>query len=147
MCSIHFVNRFFGACLAGLLMLALAGCGSSGPKIVSISGTVTRGGNPVKDLTINFVPEGGRPSWATTAADGSYTLHYTRDQDGACVGKHKVWVVYDPPPADPAAEMARMDGHFDMPPDIKAIVTKYSEGSSPLEFDIQESQTIDLKLD
>lgn len=139
--------RRFGIPLAGLVLLALSGCGSDGPEIVSVSGTVTRGGNPVKNLTINFVPEGGRPSWATTAADGSYTLHYTRDQDGACVGKHKVWVTYDPPPADPGAEMARIEGHFDMPPDIQAILEKYGKDTSPLEFDIQESQTIDLKLD
>jgi len=64
------------------------------------------------------------------------------------VGKHKVWVVYDPPPADPAAEIARMEGRFEMPPDIKAILEKYGKDSSPLEFDIQESRDdLDLKLD
>ena len=139
--------RCLWAAVACLSIAVLAGCGDGGPEIVDISGTVTRGGSPVADLTVNFIPESGRPSWGTTDASGGYTLHYSRERDGARVGKHKVWVVYDPPPADPAAEMARIEGHFDMPPDIRAIVEKYGKDSSPLEFDIQESQTIDLKLD
>lgn len=139
--------RCLWAVLASLSIAALAGCGGGGPKIVKISGTVTRGGSPVKDLTLNFIPEAGRPSWATTGPDGRYTLHYSRGRDGACVGKHKVWVTYDPPPADPAAEQARFEGRFDMPPDIKAILQKYGKDSSPLEFDIQETREIDLKLD
>ena len=134
--------------LASLVAVGIAGCGDRGPKVVKISGTVTRGGQPVKDLKLNFIPEKGRTSWGFTDPQGHYTLHYTRDQDGACVGKHKVFVRYEPRPSDPGAEVEMMEGRFEIPPDVKAIEEKYGdEATTPLEFDIQKSQTIDLKLD
>lgn len=134
--------------LVSLLAVAITGCGGGGPKVVEISGTVTRGGKPLKDFMINFQPQPGRPSWGLTDSEGRYTLHYTRDQDGACVGKHKVYVQYDPRPSDPGEEMEMIEGRFEIPPDVKAIVEKYGDlETTPLEFDIQESQTIDLKLD
>ena len=134
--------------LVSLLAVAVAGCGDRGPTVVKISGTVTRGGQPVKDLSINFIPEKGRTSWGFSDPEGHYTLHYTRDQDGACVGKHKVFVSYDPRPSDPGEEFEMMEGRFEIPADIKAIEEKYGdEATTPLEFDIRKSQTIDLQLD
>ena len=106
--------------------------------MVEISGRVTRGGKPVKDLSINFIPEKGRPSWGLTDAEGRYTLHYTREQDGAVVGKHKVYVTYDPPTDDPGVYYGRMEGRFEGPDDIKAILDKYGDAkTTPLEVDIE----------
>ncbi len=126
---------------------AMAGCGPGGPKIVKVTGRVTRGGQPIKDLTLNFEPASGRPSWGLTDADGRFTLHYSREQDGACVGEHKVWVVFDPKPADPNAEMARLEGRVQLPQDVQAIVEKYGRGKSPLVFNIQKAEDLDIKLD
>jgi hypothetical protein len=124
----------------------LAGCGGGGPKIVKVSGTATRGGQPVKDFVINFIPEKGRPAWGFTDPDGRYTVHYSRDQDGVAVGKYKVYLRYGP--HDPQTQFAIYEKRFQYPPEIKAIEDKYgSPEKSPLEFDIQSSQTIDLKLD
>jgi len=134
--------------LVSLLAVAVAGCGDRGPTVVKISGTVTRGGQPVKDLSINFIPEKGRTSWGFSDPEGHYTLHYTRDQDGACVGKHKVYVQYEPRPSDPGEEIEMMEGRFEIPPDVKAIVEKYGDlETTPLEFDIQKSRTIPIELD
>lgn len=134
--------------LALLVAVGITGCGERGPTVVEISGTVTRGGKPLKDFMINFQPENGRPSWGLTDSEGRYTLHYTRDQDGACVGKHKVYVQYDRRPSDPGEEMEMMEGRFEIPPDVKAIVEKYGDlETTPLEFDIQKSRTIPLELD
>lgn len=141
-------SRLFLTVLASLLAVAITGCGGGGPKVVEISGTVTRGGKPLKDFTLNFHPENGRTSWGVTDSEGRYTLHYTRDQDGACVGKHKVIVEYTPRPSDPGEEFEMMEGRFEIPPDVKAIEEKYGDlETTPLEFDIQKSQTIDLELD
>lgn len=133
---------------AAVLVLAIIGCGETGPKIVNVSGRVTRGGRPVKDLKVNFVPDTGRPSWGFTDPDGRYVLHYTRQEDGACVGKHKVFVKYDPRPTDPNQEMEMIAGRFAIPADMKAINQKYGDlETTPLEFDVQDDQIIDLKLD
>ncbi len=134
--------------LVSMIAVAVLGCGQKGPKIVSISGRATRGGRPVKDLKVTFMPDNGRPSWGFTDPDGRYTLHYTRDQDGACVGKHKVFVNYSPRPSDPDQEEKMSAGRFAVPADMQAINQKYGDlETTPLEFDIQEDQVIDLKLD
>jgi hypothetical protein len=132
--------------LLGVSLLALPGCGSRGPKIVKIYGTVTHGGQPIKDLTIHFVPQQGRPSWGFTDPEGRYTLHYNPQIDGAVTGKHRVYVKYEP--HDPEIQYAVFQGRFQFPPEIKAILDKYGTPEvSPLEFDLQKSQELDLKLD
>lgn len=139
-------HRLVPAALAALLCASLAGCGG-GPNIVNVTGRVTRGGQPVKDLTLSFEPESGRPSWGLTDADGRFTLHYSRERDGAVVGKHRVYVAYDPQPADPNAEIARLEGRVELPQDIKAILAKYGRDNSDLTFDIQKAQDLEIKLD
>ena len=46
---------------AGLPLVLTAG-GSSAPRVVKISGWVTRADKPVPHLFVNFYPEVGRPS-------------------------------------------------------------------------------------
>jgi hypothetical protein len=147
--SIDRHSGWLATALLCMIALAMLGCSRDGPKIVRISGRVTRGGRPVADLKVNFVPASGRPSWGFTDPDGRYTLHYTRDQDGACVGKHKVFVKYSPRPSDPGEEMKMLAGGFRTSPDIRAIEKRYgSQETTPLEFDIQEDRDdLDLALD
>lgn len=138
--------RRLGVVTALLALATVAGCGTRGPKIVKVYGTVTRGGQPVKDLTVHFVPERGRPSWGFTDPQGRYTLHYSRDVDGAVVGRHRVFVKYEP--HDPQTQYAIFQGRFEYPPDLKAIEEKYGNPeTTPLVFELQDSQEINLKLD
>ena len=142
-------NKWVAMILLCMTAVVMLGCRRDGPKIVRVSGRVTRGGRPVANLKVNFIPASGRPSWGFTDPDGRYTLHYTRDRDGACVGKHKVFVKYSPRPSDPGEEMKMLAGGFKIPPDIKAIEQKYgNQETTPLEFDIQEDRDdLDLAFD
>ena len=81
-------------CLAvSLAVPLLAGCGSSGPELGEVTGTVKLGGQPLADAKVIFHPEGGgSPSIATTDASGHYELMFTADKEGAMIGKHKVTV-------------------------------------------------------
>lgn len=81
-----------------LLLATCLTCGCGGgvelPELGMVSGTVTNGGSPVAEAVVTFSPTGeGRPSTATTDAEGKYTLLYNVDNEGAIIGKHIVSVV------------------------------------------------------
>lgn len=132
--------------LAVLLLAIFIGCGRSGPRLVKVSGTVTRGGKPVPKLFLNFYPEHGRPSWGVTGEDGRYTLNYERTGDGAITGTHKVWVQIRP--ANPKEEADLHNGTWKLHPDMKAILQKYGKPeTTPLTVQVKEDQpVIDLDL-
>jgi hypothetical protein len=134
------------ATVLSLGILALPGCGSRGPEIVDVTGTVTRGGEPVEDLEVHFVPDEGRPSWGLTDAQGRFTLNYSRDRDGAVVGRHRVFVRYMP--HDPEIEFAISQGNYEFPAGIEAIEAKYGRlEDTPLEFELEDDAHLELKLD
>ena len=129
--------------------LLFTGCSNRRADVVEVSGTVTRKGSPVPSVTVNFVPEEGRPSIGTTDSTGHFKLLYSANQDGARTGKHKVFITLESA-AGPEAELAMMKGQAPkLPPDAKAIRDKYGDPkTSPLEFEITESgQQIEIKLD
>lgn len=127
-------------------IIALFGCGRRGPEIVDVTGTVTRGGEPVANLEIHFVPDEGRPSWGLTDAQGHFTLNYSRDRDGAVVGRHRVFVKYMP--HDPEIEFAISQGNYEFPAGIESIEAKYgSLDNTPLEFELEDDADLELKLD
>ena len=75
-------------CLAAFF---LCGCGG-GPQFAEVEGTVTQGGKPLKNVRVEFWPDGDGPkSTAVTDEQGKYTL---KSEDGtkvgAVVGGHKV---------------------------------------------------------
>ena len=146
--SEYAVVRITWPLLVGLIV-SINGCGSKQPEVVEISGTVTRNGTPIAGLQLNFEPVQGRPSWGATDENGRYTLSYTRDQDGARVGTHKVWVIYNPRPKDPKEEMLMMSRNWKPPADMAAITEKYGSAEvSPLEVEVkEEGQVIDFALD
>ena len=78
---------------AFLLLSVLVGCGSRGPTLVRVRGTVTLDGKPVEGAAVMFMPKfEGRPATGTTAADGSFTLSTPPTGAGALVGQHAVTV-------------------------------------------------------
>jgi hypothetical protein len=127
----------------GLLMtiIAFSGCDSGGPKIVKVSGVLTRNGKPVPNLEVYFIPTHGRNSVGMADEQGRFKLGYTADQDGALVGMHKVFVVFNPPQT--GAERVAP------PADVRPILEKYgSKDTSPLTVEITRAVSdLEIKLD
>jgi hypothetical protein len=73
-------------------LLVTAGCGSSGPELATVSGTVKMDGAPLADASVQFVPVSGRPSYGSTDANGYYELEFTAAKSGAVPGEHTVRV-------------------------------------------------------
>jgi hypothetical protein len=134
--------RRFGLLAAVLLA---AGCSDDGPKVVKVSGTLTYRGDPVPNAAIHFVPEHGRPSWAITDAQGRFKVNYDADQDGAVVGKHKVYIEYRPT-AQADVEVVMQGGRPKLAKEQAELFDKYGPERSPLTLDIKKS-TSDLKLE
>src|SRR5438552_6400617 len=80
---------------ASVLLFVVAGC-NDGPKIVKVTGILTYKGQPVANAILQFLPEHGRQSWAQTDDRGQFKINYDQHQDGAVVGKHKVWIQFRP---------------------------------------------------
>ena len=136
------------ALAAYVIVAAFLGCGDSGPKVVAVSGRVTRHGKPVPNLTISFVPQGGgRPSQARLDQDGRFKLVHGLDKDGAEVGTHTVSVSF--PPSDPGEEIAMIEGTKKLPPEVIEVLTKYGNPeSSPLKVEITQAKSdLEIKLD
>ena len=84
--------RFVICLFCCLTLCILAGCGDSGPETADVYGTVTLDGKPVSGALITFRPEAeeGTPSYGGTDEQGKYSLMFTRDKEGAMLGKHQV---------------------------------------------------------
>lgn len=74
---------------------SLYGCGGGPddmPEIGTVSGKITVGGQPGANLVVTFQPPAGRPSYATTNAEGNYELRYNKDTMGAKLGSNLVTI-------------------------------------------------------
>jgi len=88
------IPRFrIGLGVALMSALAATGCGSSGPTMGRVSGTVTYKGKPIDKGTVTFIStDGERPNATGSINDGSYTLQTTEPGDGAVAGEYKIAV-------------------------------------------------------
>jgi hypothetical protein len=129
--------------LLGAVVL-LSGCGDA-PDLVQVQGRVTRAGKPVPGVILRFQPEEGRPSMGKSDAEGKFKLSYSKQYEGARVGKHRVFVVFDNTPETPYDESGRQKLNAEQ----QAIIQKYGKPeTSPLEVDLQEDgQLVEIKLD
>ena len=125
----------------------LAGCGEEGPELYSVKGLVTHQGRPVSNLLVSFVPEKGRSFSGRSDAKGEYILMLDENRPGVALGKYKVVVAYQS--KDPGEEMAIMEGRFQYPADVAAVLKKYSAASeSPLFVEVKDDgKDINLELD
>lgn len=86
-----------GSLLAGLVSLALVGCGGGGdenPATAAATGTVMYQGKPVAGATVSFVKEGAaRSGVGVTNAEGKFQISTFANNDGAIIGDHVVTVV------------------------------------------------------
>lgn len=128
-----------------LLALVLGGCSSEGPEVVPVEGVAKLGGRPVPNLELNFFPEEGRPSWGVTDANGRFKLNYTRGQDGARVGKHRV-TVRGGPPASAAEEIS---GRAVESPEVARLREKFATAdTTPLVIEITKAtKSLEVSLD
>lgn len=78
---------------AAVAVLALAGCGDGGPKIVPVSGVVLLDGQPLTYGHIQVMPAGWRPASGRLDGSGRFTLTTTAPNDGCAVGTHPVVVL------------------------------------------------------
>ncbi len=91
----HF-SQFACWIVAGLLICSV---GCSNGNVGLVSGTVHLDGQPLEGALVTFYPEteGANPmeigtSIGRTNEDGEYELIYNRDEMGAVVGKHVVYI-------------------------------------------------------
>lgn len=88
-------NRFnlkWQLAVAGLV--AIVGCSKpEGPAVYPVTGVVLRDGIPLADVNVEFLPDKGRPSAATTDKEGKFVLEYIQGTRGAVKGAHKIRVV------------------------------------------------------
>jgi hypothetical protein len=136
--------RFARLCFVFGSLVFLAGC-SDAPDLVQINGRVTRGGQPVPKILLQFYPQDGRPSWGQADAEGKFKLHYNKHYEGARLGKHRVFVAFENSTETPYDESGRQK----LNPDQRAVIEKYGKlETSPLEVDLQRNgQDVEIKLD
>ncbi|WP_435005345.1 hypothetical protein P12x_003242 [Tundrisphaera lichenicola] len=131
--------------IALLSILSASGCGSDGPVMGRVSGTVTVEGEPLKKGTVTFIATDSQRPNATGAIDsnGYYSLQTTEPGDGAVVGSYKV-AISD---VDSSALNTAMPG---MPaPVAKSAISKtyLDANSSGLTAEVESgSQTKDFDL-
>lgn len=97
--------------LSSLLLIA-AGCGGESYPVAPVSGQVTLDGQPLADARIGFEPrrQGNNPnagpgSYAKTDAQGRFELQTLKDEKGAVVTTHDVWIRTFVAPADRSGEI------------------------------------------
>jgi hypothetical protein len=127
-----------------LIVWTVCGC-NQGPAVVKVNGLVTYKGKPVPAVFLNFEPSEGRPSWAVTDQDGRFVLSCFKDEDGALVGHHRVFITVDD---EGREELARYREKLISPAELRAILKKYRQNATPLRVEIvQKTQDLEIKLD
>ena len=106
---------------AGLLLVALAGCGGSAGR-VAVTGTVTLDGRPLPGAVVTFYPEGetgGLGGSGRTGPDGRYALTAARGGPGVLPGEYRVVVSRllrpDGSAPDPGTPPAESDARETLP--------------------------------
>lgn len=128
-----------------LLLCALSGCGSSGPEVGEVTGTVTLDGKPLPNAVLTFKSQApnGTTSMGVTGPDGKYTLMFTTDRSGAMLGKHDVEIVTNKLSDD---DVASLKAQGKTPPPFTPIPKKYREPGTLVKDVVKGKNTIDFDL-
>jgi hypothetical protein len=81
-----------------VFVLLCVGCGADkGPKLASVTGTVTLDGLPVKGAVLEFVPQetGKSTAFGSTDESGFYEMQFGQSREGAFLGRTKVRIRSD----------------------------------------------------
>lgn len=116
----------FGWLFSIVPILCLTGCGSSGPALGTVTGTVTLDGKPVPAALVTFISKeaDGTSSYGKTDANGKYQLEFTTERFGAMLGNHDVVITTKRMSADEAP-----DTGTDEKTEFIAIPKHYARGA------------------
>lgn len=139
-------NLFVSAILVSACVLP--GCGSSGPELGEVGGTVTLDGKPLPMAYVTFRRQdgSGRPSMGCTDQDGHYELGYSRVREGSLLGDFTVSISTfrdqpdvdtegNPIPASPETVPARYNVQSE-------LTAKVESGSQEINFDLKSDGKI-----
>ena len=119
--------------------IALTGCGSGGPTLLPVSGSLTVDGKPANGATLIFHPTDKEMKLipaATTDENGKFQLA-TSAKVGVPAGTYDVTVVWPDPSVQPTAAQ-KLQGLGDPGPDL--LSGKYAKkGASGLKAEITSS--------
>lgn len=129
-------KRRYVAIVASMLLLGCGGSASDRPQVAPVSGRLVKDGKPVAEARIEFTPDNGAASSATTDPDGNFELVYVDGTRGAKIGTHQVRVTIG------GQAMASADGDSTPPkkPPMPAVLyiiptpQTVSEGKNMLEL-------------
>ena len=137
MSSVRSFGRFWIMLTIVSTTAILPGCGSDGPPLGSVSGTVTLDGEPVPNAFVVFTPEGaGRPSQTKTDASGEFTLSFTGSEGGALIGTHQVTVSTEDIPDEGEPVPERIPAKYNTEGSI-SVTVKDGPNDIPLELTSQ----------
>jgi len=132
-----------------IFVLLITGCGSDGPELIPVSGTVTLNGTPIDEVVVTFVPkQAGKPAMGLTDEQGRFSLSTTEVDDGAAVGSYYATVTsIDQGATRPDAQ--GLSTGLEIHPRQKSIIPeRYTLfRSSGLSYEVQASmEPISIKL-
>lgn len=129
--------KYFVSGLAVAFLVSATGC-DSGPKMGTVTGTVTLDGEPAAHLEVSFNPKTagtGTTALGYTDSNGAYNLSYPGGKTGAPVGDYSVSIVGaelsdegNPPVAIPACYNTETTLSFSVAP-----------GENTANFDLESS--------
>lgn len=128
-----------------IVVFAIGGCGSSGPDLGNVTGTVTLDGKPLPNATLTFKSQApnGTTSLGVTGPDGKYTLMFTADRNGAMLGKHDVEIATN---QLSESDVENLKSQGKTPPPFTPIPKKYREPGTLVKDVVKGNNTIDFDL-
>lgn len=125
-------------CMLGAAMLLVGGCTREAPR-VQVTGAITFKGQPLKEGTVMFVPQGsGLTAAGTIQPDGTYTLHSGKPGEGVAPGKYQVAVTpayYDPITGAPPKFAVKYQD-----PQTSGLTADVQENAGPFNFNLTEGR-------
>tara|TARA_R110002095_G_scaffold97122_2_gene85160 strand:+ start:202847 stop:203260 length:414 start_codon:yes stop_codon:yes gene_type:complete len=136
-----------------LSLVCCIGCSGGSedhPDLGTVTGSIRVDGTGMPGLRVLFQPDSGRRSIGVTDESGNYSLNYTKDVQGARIGKHKVSITWTGEShlegEDTEVEAADAEAGVDV--EVVKIPANYNTettltanvkaGSNVVDFDIQK---------
>lgn len=131
-----FQRQFFSFVILSGLITVHVGCGGAPrPPMGNVSGTVTRDGKPVENITVVMKPDVGRAAMGVTDKQGKYTMQYVVGEKGTKVGPTTVSFEW---PLGYAAPFSIPQKYSQMKSEIKIDIKKGT--NPPFDFAIEDAK-------